>query len=128
VPGRCYFLLIGKKTETEWTEVLQRALFSLGELHVVSEEEAVQAVTKRYYDSIIIDAGAVPDASQLVYHIQSRRPEVRLVVATASPTWQQAREMLQAGAADYIFKSQDENELRSEIQAVLKTPPPSWAR
>ena len=128
MPGRCNFLLIGKKPETEWTEVLQRALFSLGELHVVSEEEAVQAVTKRYYDSIIIDAGAVRDASQLAYHIQSRRPEVRLVVATASPTWQQAREMLQAGAADYIFKSQDENELRSEIQAVLKTPPPSWPR
>lgn len=122
------FLLIGNKTEAQWSGVLQRALSSLGELRIVPEGEAVQAVMQRYHDAIIIDMGAVHDAAQLVSRLRSQRPEVRLVVATASPTWQLAREVLQAGASDYIRKSRDENELRSKIQAVLETPPPSWPR
>jgi DNA-binding response OmpR family regulator len=120
------FLLIGKTAETQWPLILQRALSPLGKLHIVPEEEAVQAVIQGHYDVIIIDAGAVRDTTGLVSRLRAQRSEVCIVVATASPTWQRAREALQAGAADYIRKSLDEKELCSKIQAVLKVPPPPW--
>jgi len=117
------FLLIGEK-ETQWSQVLRRALSPLGKLQVVGEEEAIQAVAQDDYGVIIVDAGAVGDVAALVSRLRAQRPQARVVVATASPTWRRAREALQAGAADYIRKSLNEKELRAKIQAVLKVPPP----
>jgi DNA-binding NarL/FixJ family response regulator len=118
------FLLVGRKNGARWPLVLQRALSPLGELRVVPEEKAAQAVIQGKYDVIIIDAGGVRDPTLLTAHLRAQRPEARIVVVTASPTWQRARQALQAGAADYIRKSLDEKELRSKIEAVLKIPPP----
>lgn len=122
------FLLISKKTDTQWPPVLRQALSSLGELRAVSEEEAVQAVIQKHYDVVIIDAGAVHDVILLISRLWAQQPQSRIIVATASPTWKRAREILQARAADYIRKSLDEKELRSKIQTVLEAPPPSWPR
>ncbi len=108
--------------------VVQRALSPLGELQIVLEDKAVQAVIQGQYDVVLIDAGAVRDAPLLVSRLRAQRPSTRVVVATASPTWRRSREALQAGAADYIRKSLDEKDLRSTIQAVLETPPPPWPR
>jgi CheY-like chemotaxis protein len=116
------FLLIGEKAESQWPLVLERALSSLGKLQILSEQEVLQTVVQSYYDILIIDAGAVNDAVRLVSLLRAQQPEARIVVATASPTWQRAREILQAGAADYIHKSLDEKQLQSEIRAVLETP------
>lgn len=120
------FLLIGEKTGTQWPLILQQALSLLGKLWIVSEEEAVRAVSESRYDVVIIDAGAVRDAASLVSRLREQQPQARIIVATASPTWQRSREVLQAGAADYIRKSLDEKELRSKIQAVLEVPL-SWS-
>ena len=121
---RYTFLLIGEKMETRWPLVLEQALSSLGKLVVVSEEEASQLITKNSYDMIIVDAGAVRDALGLVLYLRAAQPQARIIVATASPTWQRAREVLKAGATDYIRKSQDEKKLLSDIQTALEQLPP----
>lgn len=125
--GGYRFLLIGEKVETQWPLVLQRALSPLGKLRVISEEEAVQRVSREHYDVIIVDAGVVGDEDvvPLVSRLREQRLEARIVVATASPTWQRAREALQAGAAEYIRKSLDEKEIRLRIRAVLEALPPT---
>jgi DNA-binding NarL/FixJ family response regulator len=122
------FLLVGNATEMQWFSVLQRALLPLGKLRSVSEEEAIQAVTGRHYDVIIIDATAIRDVASLVLRLHAQQHQARIVVATASPTWQRAREVLRAGALDYIRKSLDEKDLRSKIQAVVEASPPPWSR
>ena len=122
------FLLIGRHTETQWPLVLQQALSPLGKLWIVPEEEALQAVIEGHYDLIIIDAGTVRDAALLTSHLRTHRPEARVIIATASPTWQRARKALQAGAADYIRKSLDKKELYARVQAVLQVPAPSRPR
>lgn len=119
------FLLIGEKMESQWPLILEQALSPLGTLLMVSETNAVQIVAQSCYDVIIIDAGVVRDAVRLVSLLREKHPKARIIVATASPTWQRARETLQAGAVDYIRKSLDEKQLRSEIQAVLETQLPS---
>ncbi len=118
------FLLVGQETETGWPLALQQALSPLGTLHIVPEEEAIQAVTRNHYDLVILDAGHVRNAPRLTSHLRTGQPGLRVVAATASPTWQRAREALKAGAADYIRKSLDREELRAKIEAVLALPPP----
>jgi DNA-binding NarL/FixJ family response regulator len=118
------FLLVSEKRETRWSAVLQRALEALGRLEIVREGEAVEAVIQRPHDVIIVDAGTVEDAAALTSRLRTEQPEARIIVATASPTWQRAREAMQAGAADYVRKSLDEKELRSKIETVLGRPAP----
>jgi DNA-binding response OmpR family regulator len=118
------FLLIGEKTQTQWPLLLYKALSSLGDLSIVSEDKAIQTIVQRDYDVVIVDAGAVHDVVRLVSSLRAQRQGMRVVVATSSPTWQRAREALQAGAADYIRKSLDKKELCSNIKAVLELPPP----
>jgi DNA-binding NarL/FixJ family response regulator len=120
------FLLVSDKRETRWSTVLQRALSALGKLDIVGEREAVQAVVQSHRDLIIVDAGTVDDAALLTSFLRTEQPEARIIVATASPTWQRAREAMQAGAADYIRKSLDEKELRSKIETVLGRPAPLY--
>jgi DNA-binding response OmpR family regulator len=114
------FLLIGEKMESMWPLILEQALLPLGPLRLVSEQVALWAISEDDYDVIIIDSGAVDDPVGLVSHLRERRPETRIIVATASPTWQRARDVLQAGADDYIRKSLDKEQLQTKIRAVVE--------
>lgn len=120
VLDRYSFLLIGAGAETRWPQVLKDALSPLGELHILSEAEAVRIVGEREYDVVLIDAGAVQDVIRLIARLRAQRPRARIVVVTASPTWQQSREIFRAGAADYIRKSLDKRKLRAQMEAVLQ--------
>jgi DNA-binding response OmpR family regulator len=122
-PENTLFLLVGNAAEAQWLSVLQNALAPLGELMVLSEEEVVDTVTEISFSVIIIDAGAVYDAALLTRRLRVIKPEGRIMVVTASPTWEYARQTLQAGAADYIRKTFNQEELRAKIMEVMKTPP-----
>jgi len=117
------FLLISGMPLTQWNQVLQRALASLGELQIASEEQAVNMIFQNHYDVVIIDAGPVRDAVSLVSRARASRKGLRIVVVTASPTWLRAREVLLAGATDYIRKSLDEEEIQAFIKSMLELPP-----
>jgi DNA-binding NarL/FixJ family response regulator len=56
--------------------------------------------------------------------IRAARPEVKIVVATMSPTWKRAREAFRVGASDYVRKSMNEAENRSLLEASLGKLPP----
>ena len=96
----------------------------MGDLHTVGETGAVAAVDRRVYDVVILDTGAVNDERALVMELRARRPGLRVVVATASPTWRRARDVLREGAADYIRKPRDAEALRVIIAKVLELPGP----
>jgi len=112
------FLLIGHKGESHWPLVLSQALAPLGNLEIASEEEMDERFQNQY-EAIIIDAGAVNEVPSLVSHLRVRCPETPIVVATASPTWQRAREAYQAGATDYIRKTMDQEELYAILADIL---------
>lgn len=113
------FLLIGEKMDSMWPLIVEQAVSSMGTFQVASEQEVIIGTSGGNYDVIIIDAGTVSNPVTLVASLRSRQPEARIVVATASPTWQRAREVLQAGAADYIRKSLDKDQLKAKIQTLL---------
>jgi len=119
------FLLVSQDTETPWVQAIQRALSTLGEWQIVPEKEAVDAICKHCYDVVIVDAGAVRNATSLVSRLLAKQTNFRIVVFTSSPTWQRAREVLQAGAANYVRKSLDEKEIQAVIESTLRLLPSS---
>jgi DNA-binding NtrC family response regulator len=113
------FLLIGR-SGTLWQEVLQA---SLGKLDVM-ERKALDSHALNY-KLYVIDATYVQDASNTVRLIRSKDPKARVLVVTSSPTWKIARDVLKAGAVDYVKKSLNKEAVDIIIQkAMEKMPPP----
>jgi len=121
-----HFLLVSDSPGDYWHQVLREALVALGSLHVVLESELVSFLQEQTYDIVIVDAGAISDTPLLVSCIRSQWPDVRVVVVTSSPHWRQAREILHAGAIDYIQKSWSKDDLFSAFQAMLDKTSPLW--
>ena len=121
------FLLVGT-INNGWHKVLEKAISDLGSLNLVSEDQAIESVFKNRYDVVVIDAGAVDDARELTSCLRTSRPETRVVVATLSRTWRRARQVMHAGASDYIYKTRNEERLRSTLEEVVNRPPPRWPR
>jgi DNA-binding NarL/FixJ family response regulator len=119
------FLLISDQTRTAWNEVPGDILSSLGSLQVVTEEEINPEILRTHFDLIIMDAAAIKDPAQLVSRLRSLNPGIRIVVASVTPTWQEARAVLRAGAADYFSRPVNQDELFSTMQETLRRLGPS---
>lgn len=122
------FLLIGNREESPWTQALAEALAPLGELHVISEQEAFKGIERERYDVIIVDSTVIKEVVPLVAGLRIRQPTAKLVVATLSPTWQRARDAMQAGASDYIRKSLNTQETLAAMKKILSRPGPGSTR
>jgi DNA-binding NtrC family response regulator len=120
------FLLINGTRERRWLQLLQEALSPLGKLQAEEERKAIERLSAQEYDIVILDATLIDDVPLLISRIRAQRPDARVVVATASPTWTRAREAFYAGATDYVRKSLNKEEILSVIREVLTKTPPPW--
>ncbi len=114
------FLLISNTEQTRWLIILREVI--QGMVHVVSEEK-VPEIAPNQYSMIFIDAGEVSNEISLSMALRTRHPSAKIIIATASPTWQRARQAFRAGAVDYISKSLSEKKLRRRIKDILSLPP-----
>jgi DNA-binding NtrC family response regulator len=112
------FLLVRGSPDMTWGNILSEALRTLGQLDFTSEELAIQEELDDYA-LIIIEAGGITDVAMIVTSVHQRRPALPIVVVTSSPTWQRARRVFLAGAADYIRKSLDPDTLLRTFQEVI---------
>lgn len=122
------FLLIDGASDQSWHHMLKETLSPLGELRTGNEKQAITMILEEDYELVIVDALAVSSVSLLVSRIRAQRPEARVIVATASPTWRRARKAFQAGATDYIHKTYNREELLCTLSATLNKKPPPWPR
>ena len=72
------------------------------------------------YDVVLVDAGAVTNAPEVVSQIHIQSPDTRVVVVTVSPHWKIARAVLLAGATDYLYKSLNEEEILTTFRSLLE--------
>lgn len=122
------FLLIGDSRDDPWRQVLEEASAPLGVLQIAREVDAFRLIRQQDFDVIVIDAAKVEDVFLLVSLIRAQRPNARIMVATASPTWKRARGAFRAGAIDYIRKSMNKEEVLSALRATMSKAPPTWRR
>lgn len=120
------FLLITRSEDDPWRMHLEETLAPLGCLDVVEKDLAIDQVLKRNYVAIVVDAAAVSEFSILVARIRAQIPQARVIVTTASPTWQRAREAFQAGATDYVERSLNASDLFASLEAALAKPVMPW--
>jgi CheY-like chemotaxis protein len=107
---------------TGWSSLASRLMGPPRELAKATAADAASLVSREDYGMAIIDAGASDDPATLVAALRRSAPSLLLVVVTASPTWQSAREVFMAGADDYIRKSHDAPALAASLQEVLGKP------
>lgn len=123
-----YRLMLVGSGGSAWGAVLRRAVTPWAAVHEVTEEAMAGAWGPPLPDLVIIDAGEVADAVVLTTRLREENPGLRIVIATASPTWERARAALKAGAADYVDKTLDETAIGANVRAVLGTHPAGRAR
>ncbi len=114
-------LVISNAPDSAWLQTVGDALQSLGKLQVASEQEAPVQIKVKDCDLMILDATAISgDIATLVARLHEKQPDMPIVVATTSPTWQRARQVFMAGASDYIRKSFDRERILTSVREVLE--------
>jgi DNA-binding NtrC family response regulator len=106
---------------------LEATLAPLGNLEAVEVNEAMNQQIES--DGIIIvDATFVDNVDSVVSSLRNERPDSRIVVMTASPTWQRARAAFESGAIDYLPKTMEEEEMLATFQRLRHKPLPPWPK
>jgi DNA-binding NarL/FixJ family response regulator len=113
------FLLVAAGEGSPWAETVREAVGPLGKLETATAADALALVAAEDYSMVIVDAGAADDPTSLVAALRRAAPSAPLVVVTASPTWQSAKEVFMAGASDYIRKSHDAPALAATLRDIL---------
>jgi len=114
--------------DNNWQTYLKEALAPLGRLRTMEVQEAMAFLEDRMQDLMIIDATSTENVDGLVSRLRSAQPDRRIVVVTASPTWQRARAAFEAGAIDYLPKSLSKADLLNTLEQIQRKPLPPWPR
>lgn len=117
-------LLISNPTDSILQDKLKVALNQLGPLQIEPEENAIRAAIQGAHQIIIVETCGVEDFSLLVARMRAHRPEARIIVTTASPEWEDAREAFRSGATDYVNISLDMRELLASLYKAQTGPTP----
>lgn len=119
------FLLISNTEDQHWQQTLKVALAPLGMLQICIPEEIHGIIEAHSFSLVIINASNIKNLPEMIPQIALHQPNTKIIVATASPTWKEARESFYAGASDYIRKSQDPAEIVTTAKRALQeTDPP----
>ena len=116
------FLVVAASPGSAWITLVRKRLSSLGSMETVLPSEALEQVSKTDYRMIVVDAGGIEDMRTFIASLRDLAPSASIVVATASPTWQSAKEVFLTGADDYIRKSLDGPALEETIKEILSRP------
>ena len=114
-------LFIAGSSSAQWGSILQRAIGNAGCVRLATTHNFSFLIMNDVFDLVFIDPGEIGSFSQLITEVLQLQPETKIIVATASPTWQRAREAMRAGAFDYIRKNQNITQLANYIRGILPT-------
>lgn len=113
-------LLITMQIQAKWVTTIDQAAKSLGAHGVrIISPQSIKEIENA--DIVIVDALAVKDIVSLVSDLHKSYPKVAILVATLSPTWRRAREVMEAGAKDYFRKSLSPIDFRNVLEKWLET-------
>lgn len=119
------FLLISAEDGHYWHQILKEAVAPIGTVSIAYEHSLAAEALQPDYALVIVDATVVKDISTVLYELRRNCPKANIVVATATPTWTRAREAFHAGAIDYIRKSQNKDEILTDLQVILAKAQPT---
>jgi len=111
--------ILTNNAQSPWLKQLANVLGVLGELTICAES-MLDEEPDEDYDLIIVDAsGLKMDLAERVAWLNGRFSNAPIIVLTSSPTWRRARDVLQAGAADYMRRSFDDDRLLARCRTLM---------
>lgn len=130
-PPKREILLIS--SDRDWAQLLQDALGSMAKVTMVGGTQVQAYLERQEYDLVLVDAaenmtmsavGEEPRNQEFVNLISSARRQqgdrsIILVVGEA-PTWRRVRDALRRGAADFVGKPVNAEELRDTLRPWLR--------
>lgn len=121
-------IIVSNQPESPWLITTVDALQSLGVSHVFSEQAVFNQISMKTCDLILIDASSIDaDLVEMVKLLCSKYYKKPIVVVTTSPTWRRAKEIILAGAADYVPRTFDKKKIvdlcQNAIQQYAMTTP-----
>lgn len=116
------FLLVTGEKPDRWAQTVVEALSPIGLVEITTQEKSLSEIEQNEFALVIIDSTFVTEWLDLISRFLARNNNIRLVVATLSPTWKRALKALQAGAMDYFPKTMNKEELRRKVESVLEIP------
>ena len=114
------FLLVSNQPNSAWAVALRAALEPARQVDVVPPAGALAQSQQESYALIVVDAAELDDLPAMIKALHWQKLAVPVVVATASPTWQNAREAFLAGATDYLRKSLDAETLLTAFAEIQR--------
>src|ERR1700687_4220372 len=103
---------------------LKGALTSIGRTRVISGTRAAGELRRHAYDIVVIDDGAMKRTLSLLADLKRRLRRAAVVVVKDDVSWQDARALFLAGAADVIFDPPATkvrlDELGSSVRGLLQ--------
>ena len=120
-----HIAILSNNEHSPWLKHMTEVLGSLGRLNVYAENVFEEDSEESFdMDMLVIDAsGLQMELAERVAWLNGRFPEVPIVVLTSSPTWRRAKAVLQAGAADYMRRSMEDQRLLERCRSLLHCPP-----
>jgi DNA-binding NarL/FixJ family response regulator len=101
-------------------QYLRDAFERFGCMRLILPEDFDKAVSQVDSELVVIDATYVVNPEEMVDYICKSVPGSKVVVVAASPTWQQARSVFEAGAKDYLSKTMPVTEFCTAIDNVFR--------
>jgi DNA-binding NarL/FixJ family response regulator len=97
-------LLVSTGRRAVSAQTLQGALTTIGRTRVVSQARAAGELGRSPYDVVVIDDGGMKRTLSLLARLKRRLGRAAVVVVKDDVSWQDARALLLAGAADVVFE------------------------
>jgi DNA-binding NtrC family response regulator len=113
-------LLVDNRPSSAWADILKKALNGLAEVSPVHGKEIARKLQGAHFDLALINAANVPNVVRTIRRVRGGGSGIPVVVLTASPDVETAREVIRAGAANYLPLSVDEKEIRNSLSELLE--------
>lgn len=101
-----------------WLDIAAEIERSNGQVLITQEKNVLRNRSRTNYDLIVIDINGVSNMARLVAAIRRSNVSGKILIATATPVWQEARFAFYIGASDYIKKTFNPVEMAASLWAV----------
>lgn len=115
----CLLLL---SADGHWHRTVAQALAGVAQVERLDTRRQVEAWwarEKRPADPVLIDAALVPDVHILKELVRAWSAEALVVITYSVPSWRDAVDLLQAGAADYVRKTEDVARTQARLKNLM---------
>ena len=104
--------------QTYWENKAEAIEAQIGPIDLILDQNISKQKTFPGYDLVLVDVSDIEVLYRLIPKIHQELLQSRIIVASSTPTWKQAREYIRLGAVNLIRKSADPLETINALQTV----------